>query len=138
MCLFSPLNADTPLNPQLPHFRNLLSLKIEKSREDRTDFSFIRYYVNLERIKLRWIQIFTEEFMREAIRLGTLANLRECHIYETPEGALTLKVLRQLLRHCPHLKIFGHTAQLRLLNALHVEHLRRELSEQNFDVDIMS
>jgi hypothetical protein len=136
-CIFLPLNADTPINPQLPHFRILLSLKIEKSVQDDTDFSFIRYYVNLERIELRWIQIFTEEFMREAIRLGTLANLKECYISEDDEGVLTFAVLQLFLQHCPRLKIFGHTAQLRQLNALNVEHLRRQLSEQNFDIDIM-
>jgi hypothetical protein len=136
-CLISPLNADTPINPQLPHFSSLISLKIEKSIEDPTDFSFIRYYVNLERIKLRWIHIFTEEFMREAIRLGTLANLKEFYLYETLHGVLTFAVLQLFLQHCPHLKIFGHTAQLPNLNALNVIRLRRQLSEQNFDIDLM-
>jgi hypothetical protein len=136
-CLISPLNVDTPLNPQLPHFRRLISLEIQNSLQDQIDLSFIRYYVNLETIVLLGFDIFTEEFMKDVIRLGTLANLEECHIYETPEGALTLNVLQQLFRHCPHLKAFGHIAHLRRLNALNVEHLRRELSEQNFDIDIM-
>ncbi|PNF28289.1 hypothetical protein B7P43_G05440 [Cryptotermes secundus] len=137
-CKISPLNADTPLNPELPHFTKLLSLKIEKSIDDQTDFSFIRYYLNLERIELLGIDIFTEEFMEEVINLGTLANLKECYISETEEGALTLNVIEQLLRHCSNLKISGHTEQLDHLNSENVLQLKRELSEQNFDIDIIS
>ncbi|PNF28290.1 hypothetical protein B7P43_G05441 [Cryptotermes secundus] len=137
-CLILPVKAATPLNLQLPHFRNLIYLKIKTSVQDRTDFSFIRYYLNLERIELLGIDIFTEEFMEEVINLGTLANLKECYISETDKGALTLNVLEQLIHHCPNLKIFGHTKKLGLLNSENVLRLKRELSEQNFDIDIIS
>jgi hypothetical protein len=136
-CSILPLNPDTPLNPQLPHFRNLISLRIERAYPEEADFSFIRYYVSLEKIHLNGIDIFTEEFMREVLRLGTLANLKECYITESFEGALTFQVLQLLIQHCSHLKRFGYTKRLPSLNSANVLNLQREMLEQNFDIDFI-
>jgi hypothetical protein len=127
-------NPQTPVTP----FQELNILKIEISVLGETVFSFIRYYVNLERIVLPWTDIFIEDFMRGIIRPGILANLKECYIIETKEGVLTLNVLEQLIHHCSNLKIFGHTANFDRLNTENVLQLKRELSEQNFDTDIIS
>jgi hypothetical protein len=137
-CSILPLNANTPLNPQLPHFRNLVSLLIDTAHEEEADFSFIRYYVSLEEIYLDGVNIFTEEFMREVLRQGTLANLKECYITEPDvEGALTFQVLQLLIEHCSHLKHFGHTERLPNLNVANALNLQRELLEQNFDIDFI-
>jgi hypothetical protein len=133
-CSISPPNANTPLNPQLPHFRNLVYLRIDKAYEEEADFSFIRYYVSLEEIHLENVNIFTEEFMREVLRQGTLANLKECYIDESFGGVLTFQVLQLLIEHCSHLKHFGYTELLPNLNVANVLNLQRELLEQNFDI----
>jgi hypothetical protein len=138
MCTILPLNAVTPLDPQLPHFRNLTSLHIEKIDIDQTDFSYIKYYVNLEKIALSAILIFTVDFMREVVRRGTLANLQECRLFESRMGALTFEVLKLLIRHCSHLRVFGCTEYLPRLNPFNIVELKRQMSAQNFDLDIIS
>jgi hypothetical protein len=138
MCQTLPPNADTPLNTQLLHFKNLISLQIEKFFTDRTDYSYIQNYVNLEKIDLFRIDIFTDEFMSEVVRRGTLANLEECYITETMDGAMTFEVLRQFIQYCSHLKVFGHTDSLPRLEQENIEELKREMLLGNFDIDIMS
>jgi hypothetical protein len=138
MCLTLPPNADTPLNPQLLHFKNLISLQIQKHYRDETDYSYIQHYVNLEKIDLSWMDIFTDEFMSEVVSRGTLANLEECYIIETMEGVMTFEVLRQLIHYCSHLKLFGHTESLRRLDRENIEELKREMLLGNFDIDIVS
>jgi hypothetical protein len=78
------------------------------------------------------------EFMREVLRQGTFSNLKECYIAEFLEGVLTFEVLQHLIEHCSHLKHFGYAEQLPSFNAENVLNLKRELLEQNFDIDIMS
>jgi hypothetical protein len=137
MCSFLPLNADTPLNPQLPHFQNLISLQVYNSCRDPLDFRYIRYYVSLQKITLEWVEIFSVEFMREVASRGTLANLKECYITESLEGGLTFEVLQLLIHHCSHLKTFGNLGWLPHLNVEDVLELERELLTQNFDFNVV-
>jgi hypothetical protein len=47
-CSYSPLNAETPLDPQLPHFKNLISLNINNIPGDEMNYNYIRHYVKFE------------------------------------------------------------------------------------------
>jgi hypothetical protein len=137
LCRPLRLNADTTFNPQLQHFQKLISLRVEKYLGDPTDYNYIRYYVSLETIDLFQIDIFTVDFMSEVVRRGTLANLTECYIRETPEGAMTFPVLQMLIDHCSRLKLFGYTEALVRLRSVSVDNLKRQLLRDNFDLDIM-
>jgi hypothetical protein len=137
-CEYLPRNADTPFNPQLPHFGNLISLRIGKLCNDQTDYRFIRCYVNLEIIFLFAVDIFTEEFMREVVNRGTLANLTECYIHETLQEGMTFEALQILIQHCSYLKVFGYTNTLVRLSTENVLELRRQMLLNNFDLDILS
>jgi hypothetical protein len=137
LCLIVPLDADAPLDPELPHFRNLKSLKIESMQHAQMDYSFIRYYVSLQKIDLTWVNVFTVEFMTEVVTRGTLRNLRECCICETKEGSsLNFEVLQLLIQHCPHLKVFGVVRFLHQLDSNSIEQLKGEMRAQNFDLTI--
>jgi hypothetical protein len=57
--------SDTPLKPQLPHFRNLINLKLANASLRPVDCRYIRYYVHLETIRLTAVNSFTVEFLRE-------------------------------------------------------------------------
>jgi hypothetical protein len=137
MCSILPLNADTPLNPQSSHFRNLKYLRIHRHSDDRTDYSYVRYYVNLEKVDLYRVGIFSVEFMREVLRRGTLANLKTCYIQEPEAESMTFEVLQLLIQHCSHLKLFGFTSRIRGLNPDNIQELKREMLVGNFDIDIM-
>jgi hypothetical protein len=139
-CLILPLDAGTPLDPQLPHFRNLISLQIQLKSTYLVpgDFNYIQYYLSLERIMLYGFDLFTGEFMTHVVTQGTLANLRECYLSESNVGALTFDVLQELIRHCSHLRAFGCTEYLPHLDLDNILELEHEMLVQNFVFDIKS
>jgi hypothetical protein len=95
------LNANQPFDHQLPHFRNLIHLEIEIFSRQTTNFSFIRYYEGLKNILLKNINIFTVDFVRKIITLGTFKQLVVLELQEHGRGALTIEALRMLIGHCP-------------------------------------
>jgi hypothetical protein len=136
-CLYLPRNPDTPFNPQLQHFKNLTSLRIGRIYGDEIDYRYIQYYINLEIIHLFGYDIFNVEFIEEVVRRGALANLKECYIKETLEGSLTFEALQILIQHCSYLKVFGYTNSLVRLSIENVLELRRQISLNNLDLDIL-
>jgi hypothetical protein len=135
LSLCSFLRFITPLDPQLPHFRNLINLNIENPFPQRVDFRYTRYYVNLETIHLTNVNIFTVEFVREIISLDTFKQLEVFHIEECSPGALTMKALQRLIGHCPLLRRIEGLERCPNLNP-RVHELMRQISEQNFDLVI--
>jgi hypothetical protein len=103
-CSLSPLMADPPFDPKMPHFRNLFHLQISSFFEGPTNFSFIRYYESLKTICITYLNIFTVEFVREILALGTFTQLKVLILRESFPGSLTMEGLQLLLQHCPHLK----------------------------------
>ncbi|PNF33102.1 hypothetical protein B7P43_G15751 [Cryptotermes secundus] len=136
LCTLSSLDPDTQLDPQLPHFRNLTSLHISHTHDDERIHDYIRHYVSLKTIRLKWINIFTVEFMREVVRSGTLADLEEIAVHEYWNYAMTVEALELLIKHCSHLKSIEGSKTWRLIPKRFIGKLKRRLLVQNFDLEI--
>jgi hypothetical protein len=128
------LRVNTQFDPQLLHFRTLVNLNVKNSFQNSDDFRYIRYYVNLETIHLKMICIFTVEFIREIIRLGTFKQLEVFHIEEIWAGVLTMEALQLLLQHCPLLKRIEGLGYCRSVNKLLIRKLKRQILKGNFDL----
>jgi hypothetical protein len=137
LCSFLPTIADTQIDTQLSHFRSLVSLKIEMESRDETHHDYIGYYINLEKINLNSVNIFTEEFVREILRRGTLSNLKEFYISETRDGAFTFEAAKLLIDHCSHLRKLGYLVQCPRFTSELIHRLENENLQQNFDLEIM-
>jgi hypothetical protein len=127
-------HLNTPLDPQLPHFRNLINLKVENTSLRPVDFRYIRYYINLETIHLSGVNIFTVEFLMEVICLGTLKKLEVFHVEESSPGALTVEALELLIGHCQLLKRIEGLSHCPNLNRSHIYDLKSQVLNQNFDL----
>jgi hypothetical protein len=136
-CSYLPLNADTPLDSQLPHFKNLISLNINNNPGDEMNYNYIRHYVSLKTIKLNWINIFTVEFMREIVNSGTFANLEEFYISEYGHGALTMECVELLMQRCLRLKKIGYFRYWRRFDPALIQELKRGILEGNFDLEVI-
>jgi hypothetical protein len=133
---YSRRKANRPFDPQLPHFRNLIELKIDYLSRKTAIFSFIRYYVSLKTIQLKRFSIFTFDFVREIIKLGTFKKLEVLMLYEDFPGAVTMEGLRMLLRHCPFLKRIKGVRCCKRLDFNLINELKDEIKSQNFDLEI--
>jgi hypothetical protein len=136
-CKFQPLHADVTLDPELPHFRSLTSLKIIKNPMDPTDFFHLRHYVNLKTIECRGLEIFTDHFVSDCVHSGRFRNLECFHINEAGEEALTMQSIDLLLQHCDHLKSLGYLETWTNLNPAHINDLEEEMFNQNYDLKIL-
>jgi hypothetical protein len=81
-CSYSHSDHNAPFESQLPHFRNLINLELINYGNYTVCGRFIRNYVNLKTTDLKYINVFTDEFVREIIRLGTLTQLEVIRIDE--------------------------------------------------------
>jgi hypothetical protein len=127
-------HLNTPLNPQLPHFRNLINLKVEHTSRRPVDFRYIRYFVNLETIHLTAVNVFTVEFLREIKNLGTFKQLEVFRVAEHAPGALTMEALELLIGYCPLLKRIEGLRHCPKLNRQLIYGLKREILKLNFDL----
>jgi hypothetical protein len=134
-CKLLPLDPNTPLDPQLPHFRNLISLHISHINNDVTNYNYIRHYVSLKKIGMRVINIFTVEFMREVIRSGTLAQLEEFFVEVYKPEDLSMEALQMLKEHCSYLKSIKIGIKWLRPNPDFLQELR--LLFQNFDLELV-
>jgi hypothetical protein len=130
------LQLNTPLNPQLPHFRNLINLKVKQISGHSVDFRYIRYYVNLKTIHLTEHNIFTVEFLRAIISLGTFKQLEVFRVKERAPGSLTMEALQLLIEHCPLLKRIEGLGRCPKLGIFFIDDLKREILQQNLDLVI--
>jgi hypothetical protein len=136
-CTLLPLDPNTPFDPQLPHFRNVISLHIINYGIEDTNYNYIRHYVSLKKIRLTEIYIFAVEFMREVVRSGTLAQLEEFCVDEyRPEG-LTMEALQMLIEHCSYLKRIKFLGPLYSFDRRFVQELKRRLLVRNLDLEVI-
>jgi hypothetical protein len=135
-CSILPLKTDAPLDPQLPHFKNLISLSIIDVRGGETMVNALRYYVSLKRIHLHDIRIFTDGFMREVLDSGAFANLEEFAIREYCTRALTMEAFELLIERCSHLKIIRGLETCRQIRASSIQELKHRLLLRNLDLEI--
>jgi hypothetical protein len=131
-----PLNARTILDPQLPHFRNLISLQLRWCSINATFYNYIRHYVSLKRVLFYHIQFFTLEFMRELVRSSTFANLEEFDIIACRPWFLTVEAVELLIQNCPHLKIIKGLKTSQHLQPHVIEKLKHRILVRNFNIDI--
>jgi hypothetical protein len=103
-CSFLYLHSDTPLDPQLPHFRNLINLNIRYLPRYPHYIRYIPYYVSLKTIDLIRTRIFTVEFVTVILNLGTYKQLEVLRLAEYLPKDITAKALELLIGHCPLLK----------------------------------
>jgi hypothetical protein len=135
-CRFLPFDPHATIDPRSPHFKSLISLKITKSPSDTTDYFHLRYYVNLKKIGCHDMEIFTEGFVRDAVRRGTLRNLESVHITETGHGALTMTAAELLIQHCDNLKSLGYLTRCPHFSTDLIREFRQGILVQNYDIDI--
>jgi hypothetical protein len=136
-CIFLPLDPHTTIDPKSPHFKSLISLKITKSPNDTTDYLHLRYYVNLEFMSCRGVDIFTEDFVRDAVRRGTLRNLECFYIRESGHGALTMKALELLINHCQELRSVGYAKSWPRFNPGLIRDFKRGILLRNSDLELL-
>jgi hypothetical protein len=128
--------VNPPLDPKLPHFRNLITLEIEGHYGPATKFSFIRFYVSLKTLVIASTGIFNVKFVKEIRTLGTLTQLEVLHLREYSPWALTVEALQLLIRYCPHLKRIERLGWCPLLDTYDVINLKHEVLVQNLDLEI--
>jgi hypothetical protein len=133
-CSFLYLHSDTPLDPQLPHFRNLINLKICYLCEYPHYIRYIRYYVSLKTIDFLHTKCITVEFVTEILNLGTYKQLEVLRVEEYFPEDITPKALDLLIGHCPLLK----RIELGGITGPRLEYIFGELKHrillQNFDL----
>jgi hypothetical protein len=134
-CTWLPSDTNTPLDPQLPHFRNLIFLSIIDFVGKETQFNYIRHYVSLKKIYFV-IRNFTVEFMREVVRSGTLAQLEDLYVGELGPWRFTMEDLEMLLEHCPYLKTIGSLRCCSDLSENLINKLQRRLFVRNLDLKL--
>jgi hypothetical protein len=61
-------------------------------------FPNLKYYAYLEEYYCRGQKIINDTLMREALRQGALANLRQFRVVELGDGALTLRNAERILK----------------------------------------
>jgi hypothetical protein len=135
-CILLPFDPNTPLDPQLPHFRKLTSLCLVKHPWLDMNHNYFRHYVSLKTIRLASINVFTVKFIRKCVRSGTLANLEEICVRKYPPGTLNMEALELLIKHCPHLKTIEGLGHYPLSNKNVIEELKRRILAQNLDLQI--
>jgi hypothetical protein len=122
------------LDPQLPHFRNLINLKICYLRGYLNDIRYFQYYVSVKTIDLIQTRSFTVEFVTGILNLGTYKELEVLRVEENLPEAINAEALELLIGHCPLLKrieLWGITGR----DAEYViGDLKRQILLQNFDL----
>jgi hypothetical protein len=134
-CTFSPLDGNL-LDPNVPHFRNVINLKIDNAPYYPFDFSFIRYYDSLKTVLLIEVNIFTVDIVSDIMTLGTFKRLELLQLKEVKSGALTMEGLHMLIEHCPFLKRIEGLGSCPRLNSHLINELKDEVKSNNFDLEI--
>jgi hypothetical protein len=134
ICMYLELDV-TLFDRNLPHFRNLINLNIDGAFA-QVDFSFIRYYVNLKTLVLKKIDVFTVEFVREVIALGTLKKLELLELTRVTSGNSVMEVIRMMIEHCPFLKRIKGLQREPCLKPEFIRQLEDEIKSRNFDLEI--
>jgi hypothetical protein len=130
-CSLSSLNSNTPFDPQLPHFRNLINLEIDHLVGCPNVSRYIRHYVNLKTICLIRTSSFTVLLVKEIINLGTYKQLEILRVEEIWQEDIDVKALELLIQHCPLLKRIALTGGRRSLYRDVFGELKHQILLQN-------
>jgi hypothetical protein len=133
-CSFLYLSLKTPLDPQLPHFANLINLQIRRPVEFQDVGRYIQYYVNLKTIYLVLTSSITVEFVNEILKLGTYKQLEVLRVEEYWWKNINVKALQLLIQHCPLLKRIEIVAFHYEFDSHVFDELRHQILLQNFEL----
>jgi hypothetical protein len=132
-CSFFYPDPQTGFDPQLPHFRNLINLKIRNLTGNPNDFVFISYYVSVKTVELMLTGDFAR-FVREILNLGTYKQLELLRVRETIPRLINKKALELLIEHCPLLKRIELVGTAGDSEEYDFGELKRQILLQNFDL----
>jgi hypothetical protein len=132
----SILELNTQLDPELPHFRNLINLKL-KIRPGIITMGYICHYVNVEELHLEEAHIAIDQFVTEIVSLGTFKQLALLHIEEYWSADSNMGALQLLIQHCPRLKRIEGLSRCPQLTGALIEEFKRQILQQNLDLEIV-
>jgi hypothetical protein len=103
-CTFLHLDSNTPLDPRLPHFKNLIHLELRYPFPRSYVSRYVQCYVSLKTIHFMYTSTFTVEFVREMLSLDTYKQLETLRVEEHWREDIDVNALQLLIWHCPILK----------------------------------
>jgi hypothetical protein len=107
-CLFVILPQNTLFNTEIPHFESVRRLNLIQNIEDEMYNRYLGYYLNLEILICKGVDILDDDFVSETIRKGGFRNIVQFRVEATGDGALTMRTVELLMRHCTHLHTLGN------------------------------
>jgi hypothetical protein len=134
-CSFLSLNSNTPIDPRLPHFRNLCYLGIRYPYRCQEIPRWFCYYVNLKTIDIECKRFFSVEFVRDILNLGTYKQLEILRVGLNMLKNIDAYTLRLLIAHCPLLKRI-ELEGIKVFDRDVVEELKRQIVMNNFDLKL--
>jgi hypothetical protein len=135
---FYSSHPHTPLDSQLPHFRNVINLKIRRYYtfpNIRNNFIFFSYYVSVKTVGLALVADF-DRFVREILNLGTYKQLEVLRLHQNRFNSINKKAVEQLIEHCPLLKRIELVGSGDATKKCDLEELKRQISLQNLNIKL--
>jgi hypothetical protein len=136
-CSFVPLNENTILDTDLPHYRSVTDLKLLWNSRHEIDFRHLRHYVNLQILECTGVYILTDDFIEDAVRQGAFRNIVCFKVEEIERGALTMRTVDLLLPHCEHLRELGYLRSWRLVDPELISKLKNIIVKTNCNLHIL-
>jgi hypothetical protein len=131
-CLFFYSHSHTQLDPQLPHFRNLINLKLCDIHSYPNELFLLTYYVSVKTVDLA-LEADFGRLVREILNLGTYKQLELLRVEETTPRSINRKALQLLIGHCPLLKRIELVGTADASEQYDLEQLKRQILLQNFN-----
>jgi hypothetical protein len=131
-CSLLNLNSNTQFDPQLPHFRNLITLEVGHYKGTPNVWRFIRYYVSLKTIHFKGISCFNVQIMQDILNLGTYKQLEILRVDQKARDDIDVDALQMLIAHCPLLKRIELEESKLVLDDF--GEIKRKIELQNFDL----
>ncbi|XP_023724907.1 uncharacterized protein LOC111874023 [Cryptotermes secundus] len=136
-CSFVRLNENGILGTDPPHYRSVTDLKLLGDSHHEIDFRHLQHYVNLQILECTGVNTLNDDFIEDAVRQGAFRNIVCFKVEEIAPGALTMRTVELLIRHCEHLKELGYLRSWRLVEPEFISNLRNIIVTTNSDLHIL-
>jgi hypothetical protein len=133
-CPFVSSHPQTQLDPQLPHFRNLINLEIYDAK-NLNDFFYLPYYVSVKTVDVTLTGHF-DRFVREILNLGTYKQLELLRVQKTAPRSINRKAVELLIGHCPLLKLIELVGTADDSEECDFEALKHKISLQSLNLKL--
>ncbi|PSN49043.1 hypothetical protein C0J52_09632 [Blattella germanica] len=114
-----------------PHYCNLEHLDITNFSPLNLNFQPFNY-LNIKILKVHFFGDICDDLVFAAVSKNFLRQLIELRLYNC--GFLSLKTVRLLLDHCPHLRILAGLTTWRGISGKELENFHIELKANNIDI----